>query len=161
LEELPCSPVYNFLATVDPDFLRDPGSPVQVDFKAMPAFQILCQRLIHRSGDINPMVYGHGPEMLGFIPHFASVGGLYFATTRSVIGWVTVLVSTPIMTWQFSADQVRTVLIQGIPLSLTSNLTVLVALLSVMIALAFARLPKGRGFDRMLGNLTPSAPSVP
>jgi peptidoglycan/LPS O-acetylase OafA/YrhL len=103
---------------------------------------------------IDPIVHHRGPEMLGFIPYFAFGSGLYFATTRSLAGWVTALVSMPIMIWQFIVDQLRTVPIQGIPLSLTGNLTVLLVLLSIMTVLAFAQIPKGRAIDRMLGNLT-------
>jgi peptidoglycan/LPS O-acetylase OafA/YrhL len=103
---------------------------------------------------IGPIIHGRGPEMLGFIPYFAFGGGLYFATIRSGAGWVTVLVSTPIMLWQFIEDQARTVPTQGIPLSLMGNLIVLVVLLGVTTALAFSRIEKGRTIDRMLGNLT-------
>ena len=103
---------------------------------------------------IAPIIHGHGPEMLGFIPYFAFGGGLYFATMRSGAGWVTVLVSTPIMLWQFIEDQARTVPIQGIPLSLRGSLIVLVVLLGITTALAFSRIEKGRTIDRMLGNLT-------
>jgi peptidoglycan/LPS O-acetylase OafA/YrhL len=103
---------------------------------------------------IAPIIHGHGPEMLGFIPYFAFGGGLYFATMRSGAGWVTVLVSTPIMLWQFIEDQARTAPIQGIPLSLRGSLIVLVVLLGITTALAFSRIEKGRTIDRMLGNLT-------
>jgi peptidoglycan/LPS O-acetylase OafA/YrhL len=103
---------------------------------------------------LRPIIHGSGPQMLGFIPYFAFGGGLYFATTRSFAGWVTALASVPIMLWQFVEDQTRTVPIQGIPLSQTGNLIVLIVLLSIMTALAFAPITRGRRIDRMFGDLT-------
>jgi peptidoglycan/LPS O-acetylase OafA/YrhL len=58
------------------------------------------------------------------------------------------------MLWQFIEAQIRIVPIQGIPLSLTGNLVILVVLLIMMTALAFAPISKGRYVDRALGNLT-------
>jgi peptidoglycan/LPS O-acetylase OafA/YrhL len=98
--------------------------------------------------------HGHGPEMLGFTPYFAFGGALYFATGGSRAGWLTVMASIPIMLWQFIEDQARIVPIQAIPLSGTGNLIILVVLLAVMTALAFAPSAKGRRIDRTLGDLT-------
>jgi peptidoglycan/LPS O-acetylase OafA/YrhL len=103
---------------------------------------------------IGPIIHGRGPEMLGYIPHFAFGAGLYFATVRSVTGWLTALISTPLIIWQFIDFQGRTVPIQGIPLSLTGNLTVLLVLLVIMTALALTPIVRGRNVDRTLGNLT-------
>jgi peptidoglycan/LPS O-acetylase OafA/YrhL len=100
------------------------------------------------------IVHGHGPEMLGFTPYFAFGGALYFATTRSRAGWLTVLVSIPIMLWQFIEGQLRIVPIQGISLSVTGNLIILIALLGAMSVLAFAPIIRGRHIDRVLGDLT-------
>jgi peptidoglycan/LPS O-acetylase OafA/YrhL len=97
---------------------------------------------------------GHGPEMLGFTPYFAFGGALYFATSGSRSGWLAMVVSVPVMLWQFIEDQARIVPIQGIPPSATGNLIILIALLSMMTALAFAPIARGRGIDRTLGNLT-------
>ena len=44
--------------------------------------------------------------------------------------------------------------IQGIPLSITGNLIILIALLGAMSALAFASIAKGRAIDRTFGDLT-------
>jgi peptidoglycan/LPS O-acetylase OafA/YrhL len=103
---------------------------------------------------IVPIIHGWGPEMLGYIPYFAFGGGLYFATARSVTGRVTVVLSIPLMIWQFIDFEARTVPIQGIPLSLTGNLTVLLVLLAIMTSLAFIPIARGRRIDRVLGNLT-------
>jgi hypothetical protein len=65
-----------------------------------------------------------------------------------------VLMSIPMMLWQFIEDQVRIVPIQGIPVSLTGNLIILITLLSAMSVLAFASIAKGRALDRALGDLT-------
>jgi peptidoglycan/LPS O-acetylase OafA/YrhL len=100
------------------------------------------------------IIHGHGPEMLGFTPYFAFGGALYFATRGSRSGWLTVLASIPVMLWQFIADQARMVPIQGIPPSATGNLIILIALLSVMTAWAFAPIARGRNIDRTLGDLT-------
>jgi peptidoglycan/LPS O-acetylase OafA/YrhL len=100
------------------------------------------------------IVHGHGPEMLAFTPYFAFGGALYFATRRSRAGWVTMLVSIPVMLWQFIENQARIVPIQGIPLSPTGNLIILIVLLSAMTALAFTLISRGRRIDRMLGDLT-------
>jgi peptidoglycan/LPS O-acetylase OafA/YrhL len=100
------------------------------------------------------IVHGHGPEMLAFTPYFAFGGALYFATRRSRAGWLTMLVSIPVMLWQFIEDQARIVPIQGIPLSATGNLIILIVLLSAMTALAFTPISRGRHIDRMLGDLT-------
>jgi peptidoglycan/LPS O-acetylase OafA/YrhL len=100
------------------------------------------------------IIHGRGPEMLGFTPYFAFGGALYFATGGSRAGWLTVLVSIPLMLWQFIEDQARTVPLQGIPLSVTGNLIILVALLAGMTALAFPSIARGRDIDRTLGNLT-------
>ena len=96
----------------------------------------------------------HGPGMLAFTPYFAFGGALYFATTGSRAGWLTVLASIPMMFWQFIEDQIRIVPIQGIPLSITGNLIILIALLGAMSALAFASIAKGRAIDRTFGDLT-------
>jgi peptidoglycan/LPS O-acetylase OafA/YrhL len=103
---------------------------------------------------ILPIIHGQGPEMLGYIPHFAFGGGLYFATARSITGWVTVVSSIPLMIWQFIDFQARTVPIQGIPMSLTGNLSVFLVLLAITISLAFMPIARGRNIDRALGNLT-------
>jgi len=65
-----------------------------------------------------------------------------------------VLASIPMMLWQFIEDQARIVPIQGIPPSATGNLIILIALLSIMTALAFAAIARGRNIDRTLGDLT-------
>jgi peptidoglycan/LPS O-acetylase OafA/YrhL len=99
-------------------------------------------------------VHQHGPEMLMYVPYFAFGGALYFATAGSRAGWLIARVSVPLMLWQFIEAQIRIVPIQGIPLSLTGNLVILVVLLIMMTALAFAPISKGRYVDRALGNLT-------
>ena len=95
-----------------------------------------------------------GPGMLMYVPYFAFGGALYFATGGSRAGQLIAMVSVPLMLWQFVEDQLRIVPIQGIPLSLTSNLITLLILLSVMTVLAFAPMSKGRKVDQALGNLT-------
>jgi peptidoglycan/LPS O-acetylase OafA/YrhL len=100
------------------------------------------------------VIHGHGLEMIGFTPYFAFGGALYFATRGSRRGWLTALASIPLMLWQFIEDQARIVPIQGIPPSATGNLIILIALLSVMTALAFAPIARGRNTDRTLGDLT-------
>ena len=100
------------------------------------------------------IIHGHGPDMLGFTPYFAFGGALYFATQGSRAGWLTVLVSIPVMLWQFVEAQARVVPIQDIALSQTGNLIILIVLLSAMTALAFAQIARGRRIDRMLGDLT-------
>jgi peptidoglycan/LPS O-acetylase OafA/YrhL len=102
-----------------------------------------------------PIIQGkHGPDMLAFTPYFAFGGGLYFATAGSRAGWLTVLASIPMMLWQFIESQMRSVPIQGIPLSITGNLIILIALLGAMSALAFASIAKSRAIDRTFGDLT-------
>lgn len=96
----------------------------------------------------------HGPGMLINTPFFVFGGALYFAASGSRAGWLTTLISIPLMLWVFVGDQIRTVPIQGIPLSLTGNLIALLILLGIMIALAFAPIARGRDIDRTLGNLT-------
>jgi peptidoglycan/LPS O-acetylase OafA/YrhL len=99
-------------------------------------------------------VHRFGLEMLMYTPYFAFGAALYFATVGSRVGRLIALLCVPIMLWQFVGDQVRIVPIQGIPLSLTGNLTVLIILLTVMTVLAFVPIARGRSIDRMLGNLT-------
>jgi peptidoglycan/LPS O-acetylase OafA/YrhL len=97
------------------------------------------------------VIHGQG---LMYLPYFAFGGALYFATSGSRPGRLIALISVPLMLWQFVEDQLHIVPIQGIPLSLTGNLITLLILLSMMAALAFAPISKGRNVDRALGNLT-------
>jgi peptidoglycan/LPS O-acetylase OafA/YrhL len=99
-------------------------------------------------------IHGHGPEMLGFTSYFAFGGALYFATGGSRTGWLAVLLSIPVMLWQFIEDQARIVPLQGVSPSATGNLIILVAMLFAMTALAFAPIARGRNIDRTLGDLT-------
>jgi peptidoglycan/LPS O-acetylase OafA/YrhL len=103
-----------------------------------------------------PLVWCAGIRWQGlmYLPYFAFGGALYFATSGSRTGRLIALISVPLMLWQFVEDQLHIVPIQGIPLSLTGNLITLLILLSMMAALAFAPISKGRNVDRALGNLT-------
>ena len=99
-------------------------------------------------------VHRLGLEMLMYTPYFVFGSALYFAAARSRIGCVIALMCVPVMLWQFIEDQVRIVPLQGIPLSLAGNLIALLILMTVMTGLAFAPITRGRGIDRLLGNLT-------
>jgi peptidoglycan/LPS O-acetylase OafA/YrhL len=113
-----------------------------------------CVLLVLALALSSPIIHGRASGTLTFIPYFAFGSGLYYATKQSVPGWLTVAVSAPIMVWQFIVDLTTTVPIQGIPLSLTGNLTVLISLMGIMTVLAFAQFARGRDVDRILGNLT-------
>jgi peptidoglycan/LPS O-acetylase OafA/YrhL len=97
------------------------------------------------------VIHGQG---LMYLPYFSFGGALYFATSSSRTGTLIALLSVPLMLWQFVEGQLQIVPIQAIPLSLTGNLIALLILLSMMTALAFAPISKGRNVDRALGNLT-------
>ena len=99
-------------------------------------------------------IQGHGIAMLGFLPYFASGGGLYFASLRSPIGWLTVALSVPAILWQQIAQQVVAVTPLSVQLSWTGNLIVLVVLLGLMSILMLVDSCKGQRTDRFLGNLT-------
>ena len=99
-------------------------------------------------------VHRQGVAMLMFTPYFAYGSALYFTTRQSRIGLISALACVPVMLWQFIEDQARIVPLQGIPLSQGGNLIILLILLTVMTVLAFAPISRGRGIDRILGNLT-------
>jgi peptidoglycan/LPS O-acetylase OafA/YrhL len=99
-------------------------------------------------------MHGFGPAMLVFVPYFAFGAGLYFATTGSRAGWLTVLVTVPVPLWHQAEHLAQAASTQNIPLSVTGNLLILAALLAGMTALGFARIRSGRETDRWLGNLT-------
>jgi peptidoglycan/LPS O-acetylase OafA/YrhL len=99
-------------------------------------------------------MHGIGPAMLVFVPYFAFGGGLYFATTGSRAGWLTVLVTVPVMLWHQVGQLAQAASTQPVPPSVTGNLLILAALLAGMTALGFARIGRGREIDRWLGNLT-------
>ncbi len=99
-------------------------------------------------------VHRLGLEMLMYTPNFVFGSALYFAAVRSRSGRVIALICVPIMLWQFVEDQLRTVPLEGIPLSLTGNLIAFLILMTIMTVLAFTPITRGRSLDRLLGNLT-------
>ncbi len=99
-------------------------------------------------------VRGHGVAMLSFVPYFAFGSGLYFATAGGRAGWLVLLLSIPAIIWQRIAEHPPADRVGAIPPSVTGDLIVLIALLSVLVALAFANISKWRATDRFVGNLT-------
>jgi peptidoglycan/LPS O-acetylase OafA/YrhL len=99
-------------------------------------------------------MHGIGLPMLAFVAYFAFGGGLYFATSGSRAGWLTVLVTVPAMLWHQAGRLAQAALTLPVPPSVTGNLLILAALLAAMAALGFARISRGRSTDRWLGNLT-------
>ena len=113
-----------------------------------------CGMMVLLSPLFRLAIQGHGVAMLGFLPYFAFGGGLYFASLRSPVGWVTVALSLPAMLWQQIVQQAVTTTPLSVQLSWTGNLIALVVLLGLMSILALVTIGRGQGTDRLVGNLT-------